>query len=656
MAIRTAPKNDPIARIQRAIQDALTPEPVLLVSEWADRHRILPAKGSAEPGPWRTSRTPYLRAIMDALATGSPYHTVVFAKGSQIGASEAGNNWLSYAIHHAPAPMLLVQPTVEMVKRMSKQRIQPMIDATPVLSERIAPSRARDAGNTLFAKDFPGGMLVMTGANSATGLRSMPARYLFLDEVDAYPGDVEGEGDPVELAIARTSTFKRNRKIYLCSTPTITGISRIWAAFERTDQRYYHVPCPECGTKQVIKWERIVWDEGKPETASLACSDCGVLIHERHKAWMLEQGEWVATAPAHSTPGVIGFHLSSLYSPPGWYSWSDAAREFLAAKDFPERLKSFINTKLGECWEDREGETADAQTLAKRKQAWESIPSDVLVLTAGIDVQDNRLEATLVGWSCGQRAYVLNHNVLWGPPGEEQVWLDLDEWLREIHTTQDGRTLKLRAACIDSGGHHTQAAYDFCKVRHARKIWAIKGRQGSHPAWPPKQTKSRTHRGGRVFVIGVDTIKDSLRAAFAVKDPTLPRHIAFAEDLREDYFEQLCAERRVIKRNTRGGAERIWKRVSGVRNEALDCLVYAAAALEGLKQSGLKLQGAMMQTNDERTAAVAAITGRQTSTMVQLAENLQPDFPSHRNDPAPNPPPKSSALGSVNLTGWARGR
>ena len=626
MAVSTARSNDPIGRIQRAIQDALTPEPVLLVSEWADRHRILPAKGSAEPGPWRTSRTPYLRAIMDALATGSPYHTVVFAKGSQIGASEAGNNWLSYAIHHAPAPMLLVQPTVEMVKRMSKQRIQPMIDATPVLSERIAPSRARDAGNTLFVKDFPGGMLVMTGANSATGLRSMPARYLFLDEVDAYPGDVEGEGDPVELAIARTSTFKRNRKIYLCSTPTITGISRIWAAFERTDQRYYHVPCPECGTKQIIKWERIVWEEGKPETASLACSDCGTLIHERHKAWMLEHGEWIATATA--TPGVIGFHLSSLYSPPGWYSWSDAAREFLAAKDFPERLKSFINTKIGECWEDRDGETADTATLATRKQTWEAVPGDVLVLTAGIDVQDNRLEATLVGWSYGQRSYVLGHHVLWGPPGEEQVWLDLDDWLRNIHTTQDGRTLKLRAACIDSGGHHTQSAYDFCKIRHARKIWAIKGRPGPHPAWPPKQTKSRTHRGGRVFVIGVDTIKDSLRAAFAVNDPTLPRYIAFSEDLHEDYFEQLCAERRVIKRNTRGGAERIWKRVSGVRNEALDCLVYATAALEGLKQSGLKLQG---------VARMDAIVS-----------------PPVGNLPAMQGERKTSGLFS--LAGWARGR
>lgn len=632
---RRSIQHDPVARIRRAIADALMPEPVLLVSEWADQHRILPAKGAAEPGPWRTARTPYLCAIMDALATGSPYHTVILAKGSQIGGSEVGNNWLAYAIHHAPAPMLMVQPTVEMVKRSSKQRIQPMIDATPVLAERIAPNRSRDSGNTMFVKEFSGGMLVMTGANSATGLRSMPARYLFLDEVDAYPGDVEGEGDPVELAIARTSTFKRNRKIYLCSTPTITGISRIWSAFERTDQRYYHVPCPECGARQVIKWERIVWEEGKPETAKLACAGCGALIDERHKAWMLEHGEWIATAPA--TPGVVGFHLSSLYSPPGWYSWSDAAAEFLAAKDFPERLKSFINTKLGECWEDREGETSDVATLASRRQSWTAVPADVLVLTAGIDVQDNRLEATLVGWSYGQRAYVLGHNVLWGPPGEEQVWIDLDEWLRQSHSTEDGRELKLRAACVDSGGHHTQAAYDFCKARHARKIWAIKGREGPHPAWPPKQSRSRTHRGGRVFVIGVDTIKDSLRAAFSVKDPTLPRHIAFSAELADDYFEQLCAERRVIKRNTRGGAKRIWKRVSGVRNEALDCLVYATAALEGLKQSGLKLQGAVRKreqdTFSESAPAAAAIAR----------------FPDA-------PPPRTPSTGAVSLAGWARGR
>jgi phage terminase large subunit GpA-like protein len=470
--------------------DRIRPEPILLVSEWSDRHRILPSKGSSEPGPWRTSRTPYLRDILDALSTGSPYHTVVFAKGSQIGASEAGLNWLAYCIHHAPAPMLMVQPTLEMCKRISKQRIQPMIDVTPVLSERIAESRARDAGNTLFQKDFPAGTFIMTGANSATGLRSMPARYLFLDEVDAYPGDVEGEGDPIELAIARTATFKRNRKIYLCSTPTIEGQSRIWTAFENTDQRYFHVPCPECDGYQSIEWPRIVWDENNPDTASMVCLHCGVLINERHKGWMLSRGRWTATAETHD-PHVVGFHLSSLYAPPGWYSWADAARDFVKAKGNPDLLKSFINTKLGQCWEDRSGEKIDATGLMARREQWDRVPDDVVLITAGVDVQGDRLEVSIVGYTSKEQARVLHHLRLYGNPGEPAIWQTLDDLLMQPLLMECGDLMSIRAACIDSGGHHTQEVYKFCGERVGRRIMAIKGRAGALPIWPTKLSRKK---------------------------------------------------------------------------------------------------------------------------------------------------------------------
>jgi phage terminase large subunit GpA-like protein len=563
---------------------ACLPEPILTVSEWSDLHRILPQKASAEPGPWRTARTPYLRKILDCLSSSSPYHTVLLAKGAQIGATEAGNNWIGYVIHHAPGPMLAVSPTVEMAKRASKQRIAPMIEVTPALADRVAPARERDSGNSLFAKEFAGGTLILTGANSAVGLRSMPARYLFLDEVDAYPGDLEGEGDPVELAVKRTATFRRNRKVFICSTPTLMDTSRIWRAWKETDQQRYFVPCPHCAEMQTIDWPRIVFDEVDKGKATLACSGCGTLIEERHKGKMLAAGEWRATAEG-ADPGVIGFHLSALYSPPGWYSWGDAARDFVAAKDHPEKLKTFVNTVLGEPWEDRQGESLDEGSLRARRGAWdaESLPEDVICLTAGVDTQDDRLEASIVGWSEGQRARVVAHHILYGSPGQADVWQALDTLLQEKLPTQDGRAVRVVGACIDSGGHHTQAVYRFTSTRAARSVYAIKGVSGPKPAWPPLVSKSKRHRTGRVWMIGVDTIKDWLRGALAVKDESLPHHVSFAGTLDDEYFAQLLIEKRVVKYSTAGHASRSWVKPKGARNEAWDALVYAFAALEALK-------------------------------------------------------------------------
>jgi phage terminase large subunit GpA-like protein len=563
--------------------EACRPEPVLTVSEWSDLHRILPQKSSSEPGLWRTSRTPYLRDILDCLSPSSPYHTVVFAKGTQVGATEAGNNWIGYVIHHAPGPMLAVSPTVELAKRASKQRIAPMIDVTPVLAARVAPARERDSGNSLFSKEFDGGMLVMTGANSAVGLRSMPARYLFLDEIDAYPGDIEGEGDPLDVAIKRTSTFRRNRKIFMVSTPTIKDVSKIWRAWETTDQRRYFVPCPHCDEMQTIDWPRITFDPVKPTSATLACSGCGVLIEERHKGKMLAAGEWRSTGVSDD-PGVVGFHLSALYSPPGWFSWLDAARDWVAAQEHPEKLKTFLNTTLGEPWVDRNGETLAAEALIEKREGWtaEELPADVICCTAGGDVQDDRIEVSIVGWCEGQRARVAAHHVLYGSPASDEVWRALDELLRESLPTADGRRVRVVGACIDSGGHHTQAVYRWCGARGARSIYAIKGAAGERTAWPARASKSKRH-GAQLWIIGVDTIKDWLRGSLAVKDPTLPHYVSFAADLDETYFAQLAAEKRIVKRTPLGGQVRRWEAPKDARVEAWDALVYAYAALEALK-------------------------------------------------------------------------
>jgi len=589
------------------------------------RNRLLSKSGR------RTSET-FRRRIVDitpvpsvptrCIAVDTPDHLFLAGKGMiATHNTEAGSNWLGYCIHHAPAPMLMVQPTIDMVKRISKQRVQPMIEVTPVLAERIAPSRARDAGNTLQQKDFAGGTLVMTGANSATGLRSMPARYLFLDEVDAYPGDVEGEGDPIELAIARTATFKRNRKIFMCSTPTIEGESRIWKAFQETDQRYYHVPCPDCHGKQIIDWTRIIWEEGNPESAALTCQHCGVLIDERHKGWMLDNGEWTATAEGLDS-GMVGFHLSSLYSPPGWYSWGDAAKDFIKAKGHSTKLQSFINTKLGQCWEDRSGEKVDHETLMARREAWDvhAIPTDVALITAGVDVQDDRLEVSLIGWTGSEQARVLDHLQLWGAPGEAQLWTELDNVLLGQFTCQDGRVLRIRSVAIDTGGHHTQRAYEFCRGRASRKVFPVKGRAGNHPVWPNKTTKTKLSQGVQLYLVGVDTAKDQLRSALAVSNPDRPRAVSFAADLPDSYFVQLTSEKRVTTYNKSGVAVRAWKKPPGARNEALDCFVYALAALESLKQAGVRLKVVAQQAG----ALIKPVVPTQTEAAPPEVEEAMP--------------------------------
>jgi phage terminase large subunit GpA-like protein len=322
---------DGSAFIEDALRNALRPDPILTVSEWADRFRFLSTKLAAEAGRYRTDRVPYLRGIMDALSPMHPARRVVFMKGAQVGATEAGSNWLGYIIHWSPAPVMAVWPTVKMAKKNSQQRVAPLIEDSPELAKLVAPAKQKDSGNTVLAKSFPGGILIMTGANSAVGLRSMPARYAFLDEVDAYEGDVDGEGDPVGLVKRRTNTFGRSAKMFLASTPTIHGSSRIEREYEMSDQRRYNVPCPHCGGLQWLKFERLRWERGAPETAVYVCEHCEEPIEERHKATMLPGGFWEPTAVAQD-PDCIGFHISALYSPLGWMSWTDIAREWEQAQ------------------------------------------------------------------------------------------------------------------------------------------------------------------------------------------------------------------------------------------------------------------------------------------------------------------------------------
>lgn len=574
-----------LADIDLAWRRGLRPEPDLAVSDWADRHRMLP-QTAAEPGRWRTARTPYLREIMDALSTASPFERVVMMKGAQTGGTEAGLNWLGYIIHNAPGLVMLVQPSLDMVRRNTVTRIDPLIAASPVLRELVSAPRSRDAGNSLFRKSFPGGQLVMTGANSAIGLRSTPVRYLFLDEVDGYPGDANGEGDPVALAIQRTATFRGRRKILMVSTPTLKGHSRIEAAFLESDQRHYHVPCLHCGAMAPITWARIRWPKGRRQEAYLACEACGGIHHEHNKPRLLEAGVWQAAAEGDGR--TAGFHLSALYSQ--WETWAEIAVEHGKVGKDPPRLQVWVNTKLGESWEDQAGDTVPADPLMARREAWgESLPEGVAVLTAGVDVQGDRLELQVVGWGRDEECWVVDYRVIWGDPSGPRVWADLDLALATTYSHRKAvPDLEVRAVAVDTGGHHTKAAYEFCRTRLSRRVWAVKGRGGPGiSVWPRRPTRSNR---GRIplFVIGVDAVKDAVYARLRLTEPG-PGAIHFPRRLDANYFRQLTAERVVI-RFERGRPIRSWQpKRDGERNEALDTFVYASAALQGLIGIGLRL-------------------------------------------------------------------
>lgn len=579
--------------IERAWRDGLTPDPLLTVSEWSDRHRMLSSKASAEPGRWRTSRTPYLKDIMDCLSPTSPVERVVFMKAAQLGATEMGSNWIGYVIHHAPGPMMAVWPTVEMAKRNSKQRIDPLIEESAALAELIAPARSRDSGNTILAKEFRGGVLVMTGANSAVGLRSMPVRYLFLDEVDGYPLDVEGEGDAISLAEARTRTFAR-RKIFIVSTPTISGASAIEREYEASDQRRYFVPCPHCKHPQWLRFEQLRWDKGQPETAAYVCESCGTAIAEHHKTWMLERGEWRAMAQ-DASPKTAGFHLSSLYSPVGWRAWRDIAAAWEAAVNKESgsaaAIKTFKNTELGETWVE-EGEAPDWQRLVERREDYRigSVPSGGLLLVAGADVQKDRIEVSVWAFGRGKESWLIEHRVLMGDTARDTVWKALAAMLAEQWTHACGAQMPLARLALDTG-FATQEAYAFVRACHDPRVMAVKGVArgaaliGTPTAVDMTQGGKKLRRGIKVYSVAGGIAKlelyNNLRKTPEVAEDGVairyPTGFVHLPNLDAEYLQQLCAEQLITRRDRNGFPVREWQKMRE-RNEALDCYVYARAA------------------------------------------------------------------------------
>lgn len=512
-----------------------------------------------------------MEAVRDPLV-----REVVVIKSAQVGWTEILNNVIGYHVHQEPAPILLLQPTLEMAEAWSKDRLAPMIRDTPVLRGKIADPKARDSGNTLLHKRFAGGHLTIVGANSPAGLASRPIRVLLCDEVDRFPASAGTEGDPIDLARRRTATF-RNRKILMGSTPTVKGSSRIEAAWEQSDQRFYFVPCPNCNEFQRLVFTQVRWPDGRPDEAAYVCQHCGSVITDADKPEMLRQGEWRSTRPSN---GIAGFHISEIYSP--WTSWPEMAQAFLRAKNFPETLQTWINTALGETWEDK-GETLEPKGLMVRVEPYtpNSLPPGVLCLTAGVDVQDDRLEVTVWGWGAEEEAFRVEHQVLRGDPGSTALWAELDAVWRRRWTTDDGRALLVEAAAVDSGGHFTEQVYRYCAARKRFRIWAIKGVGGpGRLIWPKKASRGATLRVD-VWAIGVDTAKDVIYGRLKRVTEPGPGYFHFDADASEEYFRQLTSETLVYK-IVQGRKVRMWKpRSSGIRQEALDCLVYAYAALIG---------------------------------------------------------------------------
>jgi len=567
--------------------EGMQPEPDYTVTEHADKYRILPQEGSAEPGQYRSSRTPYLREIMDCLSLFSGVQEVCAMKATQLGLTEAGNNWFCYVVDAAPGPMLMVFPIDNLASDHSKQKLTTTIEETPRLKAKIGKNGDKRAANAVLTKKFPGGILFLCGANSPANYRSKSIRYLFLDDLDGFPATVGKDGCPAALAERRTDSYSSRKKIFKVSTPTIKGISKIEAAYNASDQRKYYVPCPFCGKKQTLEWGgkrkkfgvKFKRDKaGEVIAAWYECKFCHEGIDESHKTQMLEDGKWKARYPKRKKRG---YHISSLYSPLGWVSWKQIAEEFLDAKNSPEKLQVWTNTRLAQVW-DEEGSQPDWVLLKSRAEHYEirTVPDPAFILAAGVDVQADRLPFIIRAFGTGEESWLVMAGELYGDPLQPQVWEAVDQLLSASYMHATGMPLYIDSMAIDSG-YLSQVVYNFCRQRPIKTI-AIKGSkvQGkpiiNKPNLVDVTWEGETIKEGcQLWTVGTDTAKAQIYARLAMKKPG-PGFYHFPVSIDDEYFLQLTAEKRITK--YRNGFPYLeWVKLRE-RNDFLDCEVYAYAA------------------------------------------------------------------------------
>lgn len=559
------------AIVARAWEAGWTMPPQLTVSEWADRSRRISRAAGAEHGPWRTERTPYLREIMDALSAHSPVREVSIMKSTQVGGTEVLNNWVGYIIDHQPGPTMVVMPTLDIAEKWSKQRLTPMIADCPALVEKVAPVRSRDSGNTTLLKEFAGGVLSIAGANSSSGLRSMPVKFLAMDEIDEYEADLNEQGSAIELAERRTSTFAR-RKIARVSTPTIKDASNIERYWLAGDMRRYHVPCPHCDARQHLEIDQLT-DDGQ-----YLCQTCGTRIGEHEKPAMLAAGAWVAEHPERTERS---YHINALYSPIGLgYSWAEIAALRLAARRDSDLQVTFTNTILGLPYAGA-GQRVESNELVERAEKWRmrTIPRGALILTAAVDVQHNRWAVQINGWGRGEQCWFVDYAEIPGDPTKEEDWAHLDQYLFQPITNSCGVAMRPQVIGVDSG-NWTHEVYGWVRKNQHRGVFALKGSNQPNrpvigrPVAQDVRLRGRMFKNGvQLWTVGVHTIKTTLFARLVADAGLGPeeRRIHFPGDLPREFYDMLTAEHFDVRHKR-------WLKKSGARNEAFDCFVYNYAA------------------------------------------------------------------------------
>lgn len=551
------------------IFQTLKPPPKLTIDTWADSYRILSSKTSAEPGRWKTDRVPFQREVMKAISD-KKTTKIVMMYGAQLSKTEILLNVFGYYADYDPAPIMYLLPTKDLAEDFSSTRLDDMIQSTPQLKNKIL--NKVDGRDTKLQKEFVGGYITLVGSNSAAELSSRPLRILLADEVDRFKSDVGGEGDPLNLAIERTKTFW-NKKIVITSTPTIKGDSRVEKEYENSTKEEFYIPCPKCGSFQKLEWRNIIF-----EPVGHKCSDCLEISSEHEWKRNMIHGIWQPQEEVDDW-SVRGFHISELYSP--FSTWPEIIKKFKAAKGNMQMMKVFTNTCLGQTWEEKV-EKIDFLDVSKRKEEYTAeIPDQVQVLTAGVDVQDDRLEIEVVGWGLGEESWGIYYKQFIGSPGQNDVWEQLDRFLETEFSYADGEKIRILCTCIDTGGHYTQEAYQYIKPREFRRVFGIKGKGGDGVAFVSKP--SRTNRMQiSLFTLGVNTGKETILARLKIEEPGsmymhFPSNVDRGYD--EAYFKGLTSE---VKTPVweKGVKKTIWKVIGTKRNEPLDLRNYAYAALK----------------------------------------------------------------------------
>lgn len=605
---------------QRIAAKSLRPLPNLTVSDWADQYRMLSSESSAEPGRWRTDRAPYQRAIMDAF-TDLDVRRVVVMSCSQIGKSDIMNNVIGRFAHLAPAPILMIQPTVDMAQDYSKSRIAPMIRDTKVLRDIFQDVKSRESGNTILSKLFPGGRLIMGGANSPAGLASRPIKILLADEVDRFPDSAGTEGDPVDLAAKRMTTFW-DRTMGLFSTPTNAGESRIEVEYTEGTQEEWQHQCPNCGEYHLLTHRSMVMDtetvkDGRKKehihvkSVSWRCPDCGFTFSENEMR--RQPQKYVAKNPTAIKNHVRSFFVNCWASP--WISWTDVMQEWVDAKGDPEREKVVVNTRFGEPYERARSYDNVDKLLARREPYNAELPDGVLILTAAVDVQDNRLEYEIVGWGEDEECWGIKKGIILGAPDTAAVWRQLDEQLDREYHFADGTGLLVARTFIDSGGHYTSEVYNYSLMHLARQRFAVRGSSTMGVPIIHKYSKAQAYHGRTIplVLIGTDSGKQYIMDRLAIDVPG-SRYFHFPLDKPEQdavnevlwnrgydeiYFQGLTAEEKQPQKKN-GRIVYRWVNIAkDHRNEPLDLRVYNLACLASISPDFSKLKALMTGTPTE---------------------------------------------------------